>query len=428
MASEHPTFLVPLQYTADDGGGFPFDTRPVDRLSFSFDDTFEDVVMVTSQNVAALREQGLADVGRLELIVADSPDAAAGMHLDSDMLADVRRETLENGFGLVVISTPDLDFRIEVKDARTMAASIGAQPDDLVPTSELIEEQIERARKDPENSSAGAMRQARRLLKEASDAGHDVREALDTLTRQHAVTSPSQRTYFAPVVNSWVEDVMRDGFQSELVDGRYGQAFYSTLEAALCVQRRGGEGGHLSPEDFQIVVVDCHEEIPRAERQVPLNDPAGGERVLKVFGQGEEANGIHWKPKRRVVGSDYTAEAEPWHTYYHVTHEADLQSILIEGFEGGHGDVGFGVYLFDDLAAAEEYIARGGWDGTTDPEDLEIIEVTCDALPGVEPHPDWPDPENYAHVVFKGMNEDDPEDIWEPQRSHIFPTPQPGTP
>ncbi|NDV51521.1 hypothetical protein [Salipiger sp. PrR003] len=111
----------------------------------------------------------------------------------------------------------------------------------------------------------------------------------------------------------------------------------------------------------------------------------------------------------------------PIETYYHVTHEEDLQSILIEGFRGGHGDVGFGVYLFDDLAAAEDYIARGGWDGEGDPDDFEIIEVECPQLESVTPEPDWPDPENYENVVFHPMFENDPDGTWEPERVHIIP-------
>ena len=53
--------------------------------------------------------------------------------------------------------------------------------------------------------------------------------------------------------------------------------------------------------------------------------------------------------------------------------------------------------------------------------------MTCDELPAVEPHPEWTDPENYEHVVFKGMDEDD-EAVWLPERSHIIATMTPRAP
>jgi hypothetical protein len=112
-------------------------------------------------------------------------------------------------------------------------------------------------------------------------------------------------------------------------------------------------------------------------------------------------------------------------TYYHVTHKDHVEPILSSGFEGGWGDAGFGVYFFDDLAAAEDYASKGGWDGNSVPEDLQIIEVEDDIhIEHVIPNPAWPNPEDYENVCYSQMDENEPP--WGPVRRLLDPsTPEP---
>jgi hypothetical protein len=100
---------------------------------------------------------------------------------------------------------------------------------------------------------------------------------------------------------------------------------------------------------------------------------------------------------------------------YHVTRKANVEAILREGFEGGWGDVGYGVYVYDALGEAENYAASGGWDGEADPEDLAIIEITgaADEVEYVIPDPHWPNPEDYNHVLFHAMEDGE---RWRPDR------------
>lgn len=101
--------------------------------------------------------------------------------------------------------------------------------------------------------------------------------------------------------------------------------------------------------------------------------------------------------------------------FFHVTDKRNVDAILEEGFEGNWGDAGFGVYLFSDRTAAEDYRLSGGWDGTASPDDMIILRVSCDPfdVAPVTPNPHWPDPESYAFVVFRETSEDAP--FWTPE-------------
>jgi hypothetical protein len=102
---------------------------------------------------------------------------------------------------------------------------------------------------------------------------------------------------------------------------------------------------------------------------------------------------------------------------YHVTRKDHAAAILTDGFEGGWGDAGFGVYLYDGLFAAEEYLERGGWDGEANPDDLCILEleVPTDDADYVQPEPDWPNPEDYSAILYHEMTPDTDEK-WRPER------------
>lgn len=95
-------------------------------------------------------------------------------------------------------------------------------------------------------------------------------------------------------------------------------------------------------------------------------------------------------------------------TLYHVTSRQAAAAIANEGFHGDWGDVGFGVYLYDDLDSAAIYASSGGWDGSL--EDAVILALEADPMEieGIIPDPHWPNPEDYEHVQFHPMDPDDP--------------------
>lgn len=104
---------------------------------------------------------------------------------------------------------------------------------------------------------------------------------------------------------------------------------------------------------------------------------------------------------------------------YHVTDAISAEAIMREGFLGGWGDVGFGVYFWQSLDRAKAYVAKGGWDGRL--ADPVIIEVKDPGLQLIDPnviHPDW-DAELYAAMLWKPMDEDDPDAPWQPSSMRI---------
>jgi hypothetical protein len=99
--------------------------------------------------------------------------------------------------------------------------------------------------------------------------------------------------------------------------------------------------------------------------------------------------------------------------YYHVTDRASADSILKNGFDGGWGDLGYGVYLWNGLDTAEDYAAKGGWDHALKDSvilavsDPEIVEIT-----GADLDPNW-DPEQYVDMYWHPMDEG--AGNWKPQ-------------
>ena len=68
--------------------------------------------------------------------------------------------------------------------------------------------------------------------------------------------------------------------------------------------------------------------------------------------------------------------------FFHVTERENVLSIQTEGFLGGWGDLGFGVYFYGSIASATDYAARGGWDGKL--EDPVILAVTDPEISKIE--------------------------------------------
>lgn len=98
-------------------------------------------------------------------------------------------------------------------------------------------------------------------------------------------------------------------------------------------------------------------------------------------------------------------------TLYHVTTHENATEIMNEGFRGGWGDVGYGVYLFDDFSEANSYAHDGGWDGLLN--DPVIIEISgaYDETEMIIPDPGWPNPEDYECVRFRPMDDGE---FWKP--------------
>lgn len=90
---------------------------------------------------------------------------------------------------------------------------------------------------------------------------------------------------------------------------------------------------------------------------------------------------------------------------YHVTDRENATAIASEGFLGGWGDVGFGIYFYGNVLEARSYGRKGGWDKSlSDPVIIEI-EVQSHEIEKVIPHPEWPNPDDYNDIWFKSLED-----------------------
>lgn len=99
---------------------------------------------------------------------------------------------------------------------------------------------------------------------------------------------------------------------------------------------------------------------------------------------------------------------------YHVTERAAARAIALEGFLGGWGDVGFGVYTWTHASRAQAYAAQKGWDGLL--EDPVVLVLRDPALVRIDPwdvHHTW-DAEAYTAMLWAPMDEDSPDTPWRP--------------
>lgn len=111
---------------------------------------------------------------------------------------------------------------------------------------------------------------------------------------------------------------------------------------------------------------------------------------------------------------------------FHVTERETAAVILEEGFLGGWGDVGFGVYFWSDEGVARDYAARGGWDECL--EDPVLILVKDEGVSPISPweiHPEW-DPKPYLSMLWRPMDEDDPDTPWRPAQLSLLEDPVSG--
>lgn len=100
--------------------------------------------------------------------------------------------------------------------------------------------------------------------------------------------------------------------------------------------------------------------------------------------------------------------------FFHVTDRENAEEIVRSGFLGGWGDVGYGVYAFDNIVNAREYAANGGWDRQL--VDPVIIVFSTLEMSKVIPEPSWPNPDDYLSVFWKELDDRNEEECWKPHK------------
>lgn len=106
--------------------------------------------------------------------------------------------------------------------------------------------------------------------------------------------------------------------------------------------------------------------------------------------------------------------------YFHVTEREDAADILENGFLGGWGDVGFGIYAYGSCDLAEDYAAKGGWDGRL--KDPVILMIEDPSFESVIPHPTW-DVALYEQMVWRSLEDQDEDEYWKPERVTLVEAP-----
>lgn len=105
---------------------------------------------------------------------------------------------------------------------------------------------------------------------------------------------------------------------------------------------------------------------------------------------------------------------------YHVTDSDNVQDILKNGFIGGWGDVGYGVYFYSQLQNAYEYADDLGWDGgLNDPVIIWVKDSDIRPIDGSEIDPSW-DETLYDDMFIRDMDSNTPNQRWKPQEIAVF--------
>lgn len=102
-------------------------------------------------------------------------------------------------------------------------------------------------------------------------------------------------------------------------------------------------------------------------------------------------------------------------SFFHVTERDAAAAIRSRGFKGGWGDLGFGVYFYGSLGAAEDYLADGGWDGELkDPVILMVEDHSIDDITAADLDPSW-EPDKYTDMHWRRMDPDVADALWIPR-------------
>lgn len=104
-------------------------------------------------------------------------------------------------------------------------------------------------------------------------------------------------------------------------------------------------------------------------------------------------------------------------TFYHATEAENVDDIMTNGFQGGWGDAGLGVYFYDNIYDAQAYVAKGGWDGAL--KNPVIIAVQDSSMERVPVLSDEWDASLYANMWWHDMEDGDEDDYWKPQYMEI---------
>jgi hypothetical protein len=125
----------------------------------------------------------------------------------------------------------------------------------------------------------------------------------------------------------------------------------------------------------------------------------------------------HREDEFGIEPSSRQIATQPTRTFYHVTEHEHATEIMQNGFIGGWGDVGFGVYFYGTLYSANDYAAEGGWDNEL--ENPVILAVNDPAIEKiVDLDPSW-DAERYADMYWHPMDPDT-DRSWKPAKVEII--------
>lgn len=104
---------------------------------------------------------------------------------------------------------------------------------------------------------------------------------------------------------------------------------------------------------------------------------------------------------------------------YHVTDRDISKIILREGFSGGWGDIGYGVYFYGTINSARAYLEDGGWGGELkDPVIIGVNDSDIEKITPFDLDSSW-EPEKYADMYWHPMEEEDDDVRWVPNSMMI---------
>ena len=106
-------------------------------------------------------------------------------------------------------------------------------------------------------------------------------------------------------------------------------------------------------------------------------------------------------------------------TGFHITNRSVAKTILKEGFLGGWGDLGYGVYFYGTIHSARKYAASGGWDHELkNPVIIEVNDPEIEKITESDLDPSW-EPEKYSDMYWHPVEDESDEYRWKPEHMWI---------